>query len=80
MTESEEQKLKAIKGWKDPLEVTAPPPTKILPTAVLDIEDETPEPDQVLVERRRREIDEIAKSDPDAIAAALANLMDEAMV
>jgi flagellar M-ring protein FliF len=47
---------------------------------VLDIEDEEPEPDQVLVERRRREIDEIAKSDPDAIAAALANLMDEAMV
>lgn len=79
MTESEEQKLKAIKGWKDPLEVTAPPPTKTLPTAVLDIEDEAPEPDQVLVERRRREIDEIAKSDPGAIAAALANLMDEAM-
>lgn len=78
MTEDEEQRLKAIKGWKDPLAVTAPPPTKALPTAVLDIEEEEPELDQVLVERRRREIDEIAKTDPEAVAFALTNMMDEA--
>lgn len=79
MTESEEERLKAIKGWKDPLAVTAPPPTKALPSAVLDVEEE-PEADQVLVERRRREIDELAKSDPEAIATALTNLMDKATV
>lgn len=79
MTESEEQRLKEIKGWKDPLAVTSPPPTKALPPAMLDIEEE-PEADQVLVERRRREIDEIAKSDPEAIAAALVSMMDEATV
>ena len=79
MTESEEQRLKEIKGWKDPLAVAAPPPTKALPPAAFDVEEE-PEADRVLVERRRREIDEIAKSDPGAIAAALVSLMDEATV
>lgn len=80
MSESEEEKLKAIKGWKAPLEVTAPtPPTKPLSAALLDFEEE-PEADKVLVERRRREIDDIAKSDPEATASALASMMDEATV
>lgn len=79
MTESEEERLKAIKGWKDPLKVTAPDPQRALPPSMLDI-DEEPEADQVLVERRRREIDEIAKADPDTIATALASMMDEAVV
>lgn len=79
MTETEEERLKAIKGWKDPLTVTAPISPRALPPTVLDV-DEEPEADQVLVERRRREIDEIAKADPDAIATALASMMDEAKV
>ncbi|MET0860811.1 MAG: flagellar basal-body MS-ring/collar protein FliF [Microbacterium sp.] len=79
MTATEEERLKAIKGWKDPLKVTAPEPTRALPPAMLDI-DEEPEADQVLVERRRREIDDLAKADPDAIATALASMMDEAAV
>ena len=79
MSETEEQKLKEIKGWKDPLAVTAPtPPPRALP-GLLDVEEE-PEADKVLVERRRREIDDIAKSDPEATAHALASLMDEATV
>ncbi|WP_439593553.1 flagellar basal-body MS-ring/collar protein FliF [Microbacterium sp.] len=79
MTATEEERLKAIKGWKDPLKVAAPEPQRVLPPAMLDI-DEEPEVDQVLVERRRREIDDLAKADPDAIAAALASMMDEATV
>ncbi|GAA1917140.1 hypothetical protein GCM10009775_06990 [Microbacterium aoyamense] len=79
MSETEEERLKAIKGWKDPLAVQPPETPRALPPAMLDIEEE-PEADQVLVERRRREIDQIAKSDPDAIAVALANMMDEATV
>lgn len=79
MSETEEQKLKEIKGWKNPLEVTAPTrPPRALP-GLLDFEEE-PEADKVLVERRRREIDDIAKSDPEATAHALASLMDEATV
>ena len=54
-------------------------PTRLLPSASVDFDDE-PEPDKVLVERRRREIDELAKREPDAIATALADLMDEATV
>lgn len=76
LSESEEQKLRALKGLKDP-DGIASAPTKILPSAMLDI-DEEPELDQVLVESRRREIDEIARSNPEATAGALANLMDEA--
>lgn len=76
LTETEEEKLRALKGLsKSPLEASVPP--KVLPQIGLDIEEE-PEVDQVLVERRRREIDEMAKSDPQVIASALANMMDEA--
>lgn len=79
VTESEEQKLKSLRGLKDAEAVPLPAPTKLLPSAMVDIEDE-PEPDKVLVERRRREIDDLAKREPDAIASALADLMDEATV
>jgi flagellar M-ring protein FliF len=78
MTATEEDRLKAIKGWKEPVAVAPIPPRSPAPE-FLDIEEE-PEADQVLVERRRREIDEIAKADPDAIASALASMMDEATV
>jgi flagellar M-ring protein FliF len=77
ISETEEQKLKALKGLKTADQITAPAPTKILPT--LDFE-ETPEVDQILVEQRRREIDEIAMSSPEATASALAKMMDEATV
>lgn len=79
LSEDEEQKLRSLKGLSDPLAVTAPAPTKVLPSAVIDLDDE-PEPDQVLVERRRREIDDLAQREPATTASALARLMDEAMV
>jgi len=50
-----------------------------LPPTILDIEEE-PEAEQVIVERRRLEIDQIAKADPAATALALAQMMDEATV
>lgn len=76
LTETEEEKLRALKGLsKKPLETV--PAQTVLPHIGLDIE-EQPEVDQVLVERRRREIDEIAKNDPQTVASALANMMDEA--
>ncbi|WP_217184124.1 flagellar basal-body MS-ring/collar protein FliF [Streptomyces sp. AC495_CC817] len=77
MSESEEEKLKSLRGLTDPTALPAATPTKLLPTAVIDVDDE-PEPDQVLVERRRREIDDLARREPESIAGALANLMDEA--
>lgn len=79
MTEREEEQLKALRGLKKPA-VAAPEPT-LLPTAaaLLDLEEEA-EADQVLVERRRREIDEIAKNDPESTATALASMMDGAIV
>ncbi|MFS0854168.1 flagellar basal-body MS-ring/collar protein FliF [Microbacterium sp. 179-I 3D4 NHS] len=79
LSEDEEQKLKSLKGLADPDAVTLPLPTRILPSAVIDVEDER-EPDQLLVERRRREIDDLATREPQATASALANLMDEATV
>jgi len=79
VTESEEQKLKSLRGLKDADAIVPSAPTKLLPTAMVDLDDE-PEPDKVLVERRRREIDDLAKREPDAIASALADLMDEAKV
>ena len=59
--------------------IPLPAPTKLLPSAVVDLDDE-PEPDKVLVERRRREIDDLARREPESIAGALADLMDEAKV
>ncbi|MBO9627507.1 MAG: flagellar M-ring protein FliF [Microbacterium sp.] len=79
VTESEEQKLRSLRGLADPEAIPAAAPTKLLPSAVVDIDDE-PEPDKVLVERRRREIDDLARREPEAIAGALASLMDEATV
>lgn len=79
VTESEEQKLKSLRGLKDAEAIVPTAPTRLLPSASVDLDDE-PEPDKVLVERRRREIDELAKREPDAIASALADLMDEATV
>ncbi|MGN7949923.1 flagellar basal-body MS-ring/collar protein FliF [Microbacterium sp. 22215] len=79
VTESEEQKLKSLRGLKDADAIVPTAPTRLLPSASVDFDDE-PEPDKVLVERRRREIDELAKREPDAIATALADLMDEATV
>ena len=77
MTETEEQKLKTLKGLAEPIALPAVPPTTVLPT-LLDIEEE-PEAPQVLVEQRRREVEQLAKSDPQNAAKALANMMDEAM-
>ncbi|GAA4188970.1 hypothetical protein GCM10022219_03990 [Microbacterium oryzae] len=54
-------------------------PAALAPTEVIDVVDE-PEPVQVLVERRRREVDQIARTDPEAAAAALIDMMDEAAV
>ncbi len=79
VTESEEQKLRSLRGLKEAEAIVAPAPTKLLPSASVDLDDE-PEPDKVLVERRRREIDDLAKREPDTIASALADLMDEATV
>ena len=79
VTESEEQKLKSLRGLKDADAIAPTAPTKLLPSAMVDLDDE-PEPDKVLVERRRREIDDLAKREPDSIASALAELMDEARV
>ncbi|WP_447912903.1 flagellar basal-body MS-ring/collar protein FliF [Microbacterium phyllosphaerae] len=79
VTESEEQKLKSLRGLKDTDAIAPTAPTKLLPSAMVDLDDE-PEPDKVLVERRRREIDDLAKREPDSIASALAELMDEARV
>jgi flagellar M-ring protein FliF len=81
LSEDEEQKLKSLKGLADPEAATVPLPTRILPSAVVDLDaDDQREPDQLLVERRRREIDDLAKREPQATASALANLMDEATV
>ncbi len=77
LSEDEEQKLKSLKGLADPMAVSASAPTKVLPTAVYDLDDE-PEPDKVLVERRRREIDDLAAREPQTTASALASMMDEA--
>ncbi|SDO54088.1 flagellar M-ring protein FliF [Microbacterium sp. ru370.1] len=78
ITETEEQKLKSLKGLADPIPLpAAAPPTKVLPT-LLDIEEE-PEATQVLVEQRRRDVEHLAKSDPQNAAKALASMMDEAM-
>lgn len=79
MSESEEQKLRALRSLSDPIALSFLDPAKQLPTAVLDVEEEL-EADQVLVERRRREIDEIVRTHPETAALALANLMDEASV
>jgi len=79
VTESEEQKLRSLRGLKEAEAIVAPAPTTLLPSASIDLDDE-PEPDKVLVERRRREIDDLAKREPDTIASALADLMDEATV
>ncbi|MFJ4225279.1 flagellar basal-body MS-ring/collar protein FliF [Microbacterium sp. NPDC089695] len=79
VTEDEEQKLRSLRDLKDPDAIPLPGPTKLLPSAVIDPDDE-PEPDKVLVERRRREIDDLAKREPQATAGALADLMDEATV
>lgn len=79
LSEDEEQKLKSLKGLADPMAVAAAAPTKVLPMAVLDLDDE-PEPHAVLVERRRREIDDLATREPQTTANALASLMDEARV
>ena len=79
LTESEEQKLKSLKGLQDREALTAPLVPQTSPTAVFDLEEE-PERDQVLVERRRREIDDIAAREPRTTATALASLMDEATV
>ncbi len=77
LTETEEAKLRALRSLADPIALPATQPLSDRPTAVLDIVEE-PEADQVLVERRRREIDQLAAADPEAAATALANLMDEA--
>ena len=77
MTEAEEQKLKTLKGLAEPIALPASPPTKVLPT-LLDIEEE-PETPQVLVERRRRDVEQLARTDPSTAAQALARMMDEAL-
>lgn len=78
ITETEEQKLKSLKGLAEPIPLpAAAPPTKVLPT-LLDIEEE-PEATQVLVEQRRRDVEQLAKNDPQNAAKALASMMDEAM-
>ncbi|MDQ4213196.1 flagellar basal-body MS-ring/collar protein FliF [Microbacterium capsulatum] len=77
MTESEEQKLRALRSLGSPMALPAPVHPLELPTAVLEL-DEEPEASQIVVERRRREIDDIVKTDPEAAATALASLMDEA--
>lgn len=77
ITESEEQKLKSLKGLAEPIALPATPPTAVPPT-LLDV-DEEPEVTQVLVEQRRRDVEQLAKSDPQNAAKALARLMDEAM-
>jgi flagellar M-ring protein FliF len=79
VTEDEEQKLRSLRDLKDPDAIPLPGPTRLLPSAAVDF-DEEPEPDKVLVERRRREIDDLAKREPQATAGALADLMDEATV
>jgi flagellar M-ring protein FliF len=79
LSENEEQKLRSLKGLHDREAITAPLLPQVSPTAVLDIEEE-PELDQLLVERRRREIDDIATREPRATATALASLMDESTV
>ncbi|KNY06885.1 flagellar basal-body MS-ring/collar protein FliF [Microbacterium sp. GCS4] len=79
VTEDEEQKLRSLRDLKDPDAIPLPGPTRLLPSAAVDVDDE-PEPDKVLVERRRREIDDLAKREPQATAGALADLMDEARV
>ncbi|WP_435745194.1 flagellar basal-body MS-ring/collar protein FliF [Microbacterium sp. PMB16] len=79
MSENEEQKLKSLKGLTDREAITAPLLPRFDPTAVLDIQEE-PDMDHVLVERRRREIDDIATREPRATATALASLMDESTV
>lgn len=79
LSENEEQKLKSLKGLQDREAITVPLLPQVSPTAILDIEEE-PERDQVLVDRRRREIDDIAKREPATTATALARLMDEATV
>ncbi|MFK0400984.1 flagellar basal-body MS-ring/collar protein FliF [Microbacterium sp. NPDC090225] len=78
LTESEEQKLKSLKGLQDREALTAPLLPQVSPT-LLDVEEE-PEREQILVERRRREIDDIARREPQATATALASLMDESTV
>lgn len=78
LTESEEQKLKSLKGLQDREALTAPLLPQVSPT-LLDVEEE-PEREQILVERRRREIDDIARREPRATATALASLMDESTV
>jgi flagellar M-ring protein FliF len=77
VTESEEQKLKSLRGLADADTIPLIPPATPLPAATVEPDDE-PEPDQVLVERRRREIDDLARREPAAVAGALASLMDEA--
>ncbi|MFK3833721.1 flagellar basal-body MS-ring/collar protein FliF [Microbacterium sp. NPDC087868] len=78
LTESEEQKLKSLKGLQDREALTAPLLPQVSPT-LLDVEEE-PEREQILVERRRREIDDIARREPQTTATALASLMDESTV
>lgn len=78
MTETEEQKLKTLKGLAEPIALPATAPTKVLPT-LLDVEEE-PEATQVLVEQRRRDVESLVKSDPQNAAKALADMMDEARV
>lgn len=79
VTENEEEKLKSLRGLKDAEAIPLPAPTSLLPSASIDLDDE-PEPDKILVERRRREIDDLATREPAATATALATLMDEARV
>ncbi|MFJ4037731.1 flagellar basal-body MS-ring/collar protein FliF [Microbacterium sp. NPDC090007] len=77
LTETEEQKLKTLKGLADPIALPAAPPTRVLPT-LLDVE-EQPETPQVLVERHRRDVEQLARADPSTAAQALARMMDEAL-
>ncbi|ALX67037.1 hypothetical protein AB663_002666 [Microbacterium sp. XT11] len=77
VTESEEEKLKSLRGLAEPDTKPLTPPATPLPATSVAADDE-PEPDQVLIERRRREIDELARREPAAVAGALASLMDEA--
>lgn len=78
LTETEEQKLKSLKGLQDREALTAPLLPQVSPT-LLDVEEE-PEREHILVERRRREIDDIARREPQTTATALASLMDESTV